>query len=120
MSARVGFGDGWVTTVAFNEGVTRLDLKPNWLMPGGNTVETQAGGLAVAKQGLFGDDMLGFSVSRPLQSNGTVFGESGFGPRTRISLGAAPTTRPNPIFKWGTSPRSSTAASRCRPTPAIR
>jgi len=87
VSARVGFGDGWVTTVAFNEGVTRLDLKPNWLMPGGDTVATQAYGLAVAKQGLFGDDMLGFSVSRPLQSNGMVFGDDAFGPRSRISLG---------------------------------
>jgi hypothetical protein len=85
VSARVGFGDGWVTTVAFDEGVTQLDLKPVWSMPGGS-LYSQSYGLAIAKQGLFGDDMLGFSISRPLQANGITFGQGGFGPQTRLSL----------------------------------
>lgn len=87
VSARVGFGDGWVTTVAFDAGVTQLDLKPGWLMPGADSLTSQSYGVAVAKQGLFGDDMLGFSVSRPVQSNGITFGDS-FGPRTRLPLSA--------------------------------
>ena len=65
ISARVGFGEGWVTTVAYNEGVTQLDLN-RALMPNGDALRSQAYGIAVAKQGLFGDDALGIAVSRPL------------------------------------------------------
>ena len=38
VSARVGFGDGWVTTASFNEGVTQLDLRPNGLALAGDTL----------------------------------------------------------------------------------
>lgn len=64
ISARVGFGEGWVTTIAYSGGVTQLDLSRN-----GNpdTVRSRGFGLSLAKQGLFGEDALGISVSRPLQ-----------------------------------------------------
>jgi hypothetical protein len=83
ISARVGFGDGWVTTVAFDQGVTRLNLKPAFMVPGGS-LYSQGYGIALAKEGVFGDDVLGFSVSRPLQSDGMVFGDAGFGPQPRL------------------------------------
>ncbi len=66
ISARVGFGEGWVTTVAYNEGVTQLDLNRN-LIPTGDSLRSQGYGIAVAKQGLFGSDALGIAVSRPLE-----------------------------------------------------
>jgi hypothetical protein len=66
ISARVGFGEGWVTTVAYNEGVTQLDLNRN-LVPSGDALHSQGYGIAVAKQGLFGADALGVAVSRPLE-----------------------------------------------------
>lgn len=71
ISARVGFGSGWVTTVAYNEGVTQLDLRQNGVLGNLDPVRTQTYGLAVAKHGLFGDDALGIAVSRPLNVYGT-------------------------------------------------
>jgi hypothetical protein len=71
ISARVGFGEGWVTTVAYNEGVTQLDLNHAQLNARLDPIRSQAYALGVAKQGLFGDDALGIAVSRPLQIYGT-------------------------------------------------
>jgi len=68
VSARVGFGDGWVTTVSYNEGITDLSLRPNSLVSSSDTLHSRAYGFAVAKHGLFDDnDSLGLAVSRPLQ-----------------------------------------------------
>jgi hypothetical protein len=74
ISARVGFGEGWVSTFAYNEGVTQLDLRQNGLINNLDTVRTQTYGLGIAKHGLFGDDVLGIAVSRPLQ----LFGNANF------------------------------------------
>jgi hypothetical protein len=70
ISARIGFGEGWVTTVAYNEGVTQLDLNSAQLNARLDPVRSQAYAFGVAKQGLFGDDALGIAVSRPLQLYG--------------------------------------------------
>jgi len=67
ISARVGFGEGWVTTFAYSEGVTQLDLNRDQLITKLDPVHSQAYALGVAKQGLFGADALGIAVSRPLQ-----------------------------------------------------
>jgi subtilisin family serine protease len=68
LSARVGFGDGWVTTFSYNEGITQLSLKPDALVSSADTLHSRAYGFAIAKHGLFGDDdSLGLAVSRPLQ-----------------------------------------------------
>lgn len=69
LSARVGFGDGWVTTAAYSEGITQLDLRStNSLVTSADTLHSRSYGLAVAKHGLFGqDDSLGLAVSRPIQ-----------------------------------------------------
>jgi hypothetical protein len=67
ISARVGFGEGWVTTIAYSGGVTQLDLSRNGLISNPETLRSRGFGLSLAKQGLFGEDALGISVSRPLQ-----------------------------------------------------
>lgn len=68
VSARVGFGNGWVTSFSYNEGITQLSLKPNALVSAADTLHSRAYGFAVAKHGLFGeDDSLGLAVTRPLQ-----------------------------------------------------
>ena len=68
MSARVGFGDGWVTTLSYSEGITQLDLSASNLISSADTLHSRAYGVAVAKHGLFDDnDSLGLAVSRPVQ-----------------------------------------------------
>ena len=67
IAARVGFGEGWVTSVAYSGGVTQLDLSRNPLLGNSDSVTSQGFGVSLAKQGLFGADALGIAVSRPLQ-----------------------------------------------------
>ena len=68
LSARVGFGDGWVTTVAYSEGITQLDLKQSSMFTGANTLHSRSYGVAISKRGLFDDtDSLGLAISRPVQ-----------------------------------------------------
>lgn len=66
ISARVGFGDGWVTTLSWSEGVSQLDLKSNSLLTSVDELRSRAYGIAVAKHGLFGGDALGIAVTRPV------------------------------------------------------
>lgn len=65
-SAHVGLGDGWVTTVAYTQGVTQLDLKPvNSLLH--TNLDTHGYSISVAKHGIFAEnDSLGLAVSRPI------------------------------------------------------
>jgi hypothetical protein len=76
VSARVRLGNGWVTTASYSEGITQLDLKPGLrttALPF-DSLRTRAYGIAIAKNGLFGDDALGVAVSRPaLGSMGNEF-----------------------------------------------
>jgi len=65
ISARVGFAEGWVTTLTFAEGVTQLDLNRDQLA-GKSDVRSEAYGIGLAKTGLFGDDAFGIALSRPL------------------------------------------------------
>jgi hypothetical protein len=58
MAARLKFGNGWVTTASY--GLSQLDQRS--VAP---ALETHSYALAIAKHGLFGDDALGFSFSRP-------------------------------------------------------
>src|SRR6185295_274801 len=68
VSGRVGFGDGWVTTASYSQGITQLDLKPNNIITSSTDLRTRSYGVAVAKHGLFGDnDSLGLAFSRPIQ-----------------------------------------------------
>jgi hypothetical protein len=74
VSARVRFGNGWSTTASYGVGLTQIDLKagfnPLALSPG-DSLHSRAYGIAIAKNGLFGDDALGVAVSSPaLGANG--------------------------------------------------
>ena len=66
ISARVGFAEGWVTSLTYAEGVTQLDLNRNQLGKS-DAVHSEAYGIGLAKTGLFGDDAFGIALSRPLQ-----------------------------------------------------
>jgi hypothetical protein len=74
ISARVGFGAGWVTTMSYNQGLRQLNLRPSGFAPNPGTISSSAYGITVAKQGLFGDDALGLSLTRPLQFSGAAAG----------------------------------------------
>lgn len=72
ISARVGFAEGWVTTLAYSEAITQLDLSQ---MAAANSIRSDAYGIGVAKTGLFGNDALGIALSRPPQ----IYGVNGLG-----------------------------------------
>jgi hypothetical protein len=85
ISARVGFGEGWVTTIAYSGGVTQLDLSRSGLIANPETMRSRGFGLALAKEGLFGADALGISVSRPLQVYNGAIGAALAGTQARES-----------------------------------
>ena len=101
VSAQVALGGGWVTTAAYSEGVTQLDLKPG-VVPSlsSDSLHTRSYGIAIAKNGLFGDDALGLAVSRPaFGSEGGEFitlpggqGQPQFFTRSNMLAGVTPET----------------------------
>lgn len=69
VSAHLKFGDGWVTTASYGEGLTKLDIKPSALASlesASSDLRRSGYAIAVAKHGLFGDDTLGLAVSQPI------------------------------------------------------
>jgi hypothetical protein len=64
VSAHMNFGQGWVTTASFSEGLTQLDPRAGL----GGTLREQSYSVSIAKRGVFGDDALGMSFSRPAPS----------------------------------------------------
>ena len=60
MTAHMRFGNGWVTTASYSQGLSQLDQRSQ--VP---TIDTRSYSIAIAKHGLFGEDALGFSFSRP-------------------------------------------------------
>jgi hypothetical protein len=67
VSARFGLGGGWVTTADYTQSFTQLNQRSAVVAE-----QAQSYSLSIAKHGLFGDDALGFSLSRP--APGTVDG----------------------------------------------
>jgi len=61
VTARFSLGNDWVTTTHFAQGVTQLNQRTGF---SGN-FDAQAYSITVAKHGVFGNDALGFSLSRP-------------------------------------------------------
>lgn len=61
VTARFNLGNDWVTTTHFAQGVTQLNQRSGF---SGN-FDSQAYSITVAKHGVFGNDAVGFSVSRP-------------------------------------------------------
>jgi hypothetical protein len=60
MTAHLKFGNGWVTTASYSQGLSQLDQRSQT-----PTLDTRSYSIAIAKHGLFGEDALGFSFSRP-------------------------------------------------------
>lgn len=100
-SARVQLGAGWVTSASYSEGITQLDLKPGFSPTlAGDSFRTRSYGIAIAKNGLFGDDALGLAVSRPaFNADGSAFitvparqGRPQYFSRSNLLEGATPET----------------------------
>ena len=60
MTAHMRFGNGWVTTASYSQGLSQLDQRSQV-----SAIDTRSYSIAIAKHGLFGEDALGFSFSRP-------------------------------------------------------
>jgi hypothetical protein len=65
VAAHLKVGAGWVTTASFSEGLSQLDQKGS---VGPAALHEQSFSIAVTKNGLFGNDALGLSFSRPAPS----------------------------------------------------
>jgi hypothetical protein len=97
VSARVGFGGGWVTTATYSEGQTQLNLNPRAFVTD-TVLHGSSYGVAVAKNGLFNKhDALGLSFARPAPNfNNTFAGNSAndlqFFGRDKLFSGIAPET----------------------------
>lgn len=65
VAAHMDIGQGWVTTASFSEGLTQLDQRDTSAPA---SLHEQSYSFAIAKHGLFGDDALGLSFSRPAPS----------------------------------------------------
>lgn len=68
VSAQLAIGQGWVTTASFSEGLTQLDTARVDLSAVGTSLHEQSFSIGIAKHGVFGDDTLGLSYSRPAPS----------------------------------------------------
>jgi hypothetical protein len=100
VTARVGFGGGWVTTASYSEGSTQLDLRPGALAPD-TSLRGESYGVAVAKQGVFNKkDAFGVAFARPSLNFGTTFANETsaannnmqFYGRDKLYVGMAPET----------------------------
>ncbi|MGD0191760.1 MAG: hypothetical protein ABSD74_13550 [Rhizomicrobium sp.] len=83
VSAYVNFGDGWVTSVAFDDGRTQLDLRPNALVLAGDEKDSRSIDIGVSKSNLLGPDSFDVSLTRSTQLNNALL----LGPQ--ISLASA-------------------------------
>jgi hypothetical protein len=70
LSARFNLGNNWVTTAEFGVGVTQLRQHEG----AATSLDAQTFAITVAKRGVFGDDAVGFSLSRPAPGSIGGFG----------------------------------------------
>ena len=70
VDAHMDIGQGWVTTASFSDSLTQLDQRET---TGAGALHEQSYSFAIAKHGLFGDDALGLSFSRPAPSMANTF-----------------------------------------------
>jgi hypothetical protein len=103
VAAHMNIGQGWITTASFSEGMTQLDPRSNYFA-GNDTLHEQSYSVAIAKHGVFGDDALGVSFSRPAPSMAGSFASlsaSGDLPPLVIAQGAALTRAQETDFQLG-------------------
>jgi hypothetical protein len=75
ISARLGLGDGWVTSISYDQGRSQLDLRSNGFIAKN---DSSGYGIAVAKYGLFGADSLGLAMIRPVVPTAELAPQSGY------------------------------------------
>jgi hypothetical protein len=92
LSARFNLGHNWSTTAQFGEGLTQLRQQ------GGvaTSLDAQTFAITVAKRGVFGDDAVGFSLSRPAPGSiggfNSLTNAAGDFPPVMVAAGQAPET----------------------------
>ena len=94
VSGHMNIGQGLVATASFSEGITQLDPRGSYF--GGGTLHEQSYSAAITKHGVFGDDALGLSFSRPAPSMAGSFAAlsaSGDLPPLVVAQGATPLNR---------------------------
>ncbi|HXC53770.1 MAG TPA: hypothetical protein VNU97_00595 [Rhizomicrobium sp.] len=98
VSARVHLGNGWVTSASYSQALSQLEQKSGPPLAY-DSLYTRSYGIAIAKNGLFGDDALGLAVSRPALASDGGFavlpgtqGGAAFFARNHLLEGAAPET----------------------------
>lgn len=98
VTARFSLGNDWVTTTHFAQGFTQLNQRSGF---SGN-IDTQAYSITVAKHGVFGDDALGFSLSRPAPGMmGSFAAFSAAGDLPPMMLAAAKNAAPETDLQLG-------------------
>jgi hypothetical protein len=81
VTAYVNFGDGWVTSVTFDDGRTQTDLTPTGLALGSEEKDAHAIDLGVSRSDLLGSESLDVSLIRPMQLNNSLL----LGPQISLS-----------------------------------
>ena len=69
-SMRIGLGKDWLATVSYGEGLTHLNVQPGGLMNSASALSSRSYGIAVATRNVFGNDSLGFALTRPMYIDG--------------------------------------------------
>jgi len=91
-SASVNLGGNWMTSAQFGEGLTQLRQQDGSV----TSLDAQTFAVTVAKRGVFGDDAVGFSFSRPAPGSiggfGSLAGSTGDLPPVMAAAGRAPET----------------------------
>ena len=72
-SMRFSLGDSWIATLAYGEGISHLNGQSGGLLSSVSALRSRSYGLAVATRNVFGDDSLGFALTRPMH----LYGGSG-------------------------------------------
>lgn len=92
ISARFNLGNNWVTTAQFGEGLTQLRQRDGVA----TSLDAQTFAITVAKRGVFGDDAVGFSLSRPAPGSigpfNSLTGAAGDLPSVMVAAARAPET----------------------------
>ncbi len=74
-SMRIGLGKDWLATVSYGEGLTHLNIEPDTLLNSASGLHSRSYGIAVATRNVFGNDSLGFALTRPMyldSGSGTI------------------------------------------------
>ena len=99
VAARFKLGSGWVTTASYAEGLTQTDEHT------APVADIRSYSIAIAKHGVFGDDAVGFSFSRPaasvLENGFDLVAASGDLPPLFVAGNRAPTQTPETDLQLG-------------------